>query len=282
MHFRSFNDLHACITANASKIPFNADLIIGVPRSGLLAANILALHLNVALTDVEGFLEGRVFSGGKRIRTSIKPFEEYKNIVVLDDSILTGNAMNEVRAVIKQHGTDKNIVYGAVFAAPDSVHEIDFYFNVCPMPRMFEWNLMHHKHLERCCFDLDGVLCKDPTEEENDDGERYKEFLSNAIPLLKPTHKLGCIVTNRLEKYRALTEDWLEKNNISYNHLIMSKFPSKEARVKAGMHAEFKAHAYLKTNAILFIESSEWQSNQIAKITRKPVYCVDMRKMIYP
>lgn len=211
MHFRSFNDLHACITAGSSKIPFNTDLIVGVPRSGLLAANILALHLNVALTDVDGFLGNRVFAGGQRLLGSKKPFEEYKNIVVLDDSILTGKAMDAVRAVIQEQYKDKNILYGAVFAAPGSVHKIDFHFNVCPTPRMFEWNLMHHDYLEHCCFDLDGVLCKDPTEEENDDGEKYKEFLSNAIPLLRPTHKLGCIVTNRLEKYRAQTENWLEK-----------------------------------------------------------------------
>lgn len=62
----------------------------------------------------------------------------------------------------------------------------------------------------------------------------------------------------------------------------MSQFPSKEARLKANMHAEFKAYVYLKSNAVLFIESSEWQAGQIAKIARKPVYCVDVRKMIYP
>ena len=41
---------------------------------------------------------------------------------------------------------------------------------------------------------MDGVLCIDPTEKENDDGERYKHFLNNAAPLHIPKYTIGHIV----------------------------------------------------------------------------------------
>jgi orotate phosphoribosyltransferase len=90
MHYRSFDDLNNCIIKNLSKIPADIDLIVGIPRSGLLAANILALHLNLPFTDLNGFIGGKIISGGQRLVTS-KAFHKLKNIVVLDDSILTGN-----------------------------------------------------------------------------------------------------------------------------------------------------------------------------------------------
>jgi uncharacterized HAD superfamily protein len=141
---------------------------------------------------------------------------------------------------------------------------------------------MHHNLLEKCCVDIDGVLCKDPTEEENDDGDRYEQFLCEAKTLFIPSKTIGYLVTNRLEKYRRQTETWLAKNNVKYNHLIMLDLPSKEARLKANNHGGFKASVYLKYDCSLFIESSEWQARQIANISNKPVYCVDSRRMIYP
>ena len=68
---------------------------------------------------------------------------------------------------------------------------------------MFEWNYLHHdgySHL--CCYDIDGVLCEDPTDEENDDGDRYKNFILNAPLRFKPFAPIGFLVSSRLEKYR--------------------------------------------------------------------------------
>ena len=48
-------------------------------------------------------------------------------------------------------------------------------------------------------MDIDGVLCADPTPEENDDGEKYRHFLLNAPPLFIPKVTIGTLVTSRLE-----------------------------------------------------------------------------------
>ena len=53
---------------------------------------------------------------------------------------------------------------------------------------------MHHLWLASACVDIDGVLCIDPTAEENDDGPRYREFLSCAKPLYLPTVPVGALL----------------------------------------------------------------------------------------
>ena len=35
-------------------LPRDVDIVAGIPRSGLLVANLLALHLNVPMTDIAG------------------------------------------------------------------------------------------------------------------------------------------------------------------------------------------------------------------------------------
>ena len=59
MNYRSVADLNETLTSRLSVIPRDIDLVVGIPRSGMLAANLLALHLNLPVIDVEGFIEGR-------------------------------------------------------------------------------------------------------------------------------------------------------------------------------------------------------------------------------
>ena len=120
------------------------------------------------------------------------------------------------------------------------------------------------------------------TEEENDDGERYKHFLLSTIPLRIPSVKIKYLVTCRLEKYRTLTKKWLFAHEVEFDNLIMMDLPNKEARQASGGHALFKADVYKSTNARLFIESNNKQANEIAKISNKPVLCIDTQQMVYP
>ena len=47
------------VRKNLSKIPHDIDLVVGVPRSGMLPATMIALALNKRLTDINSFAEGR-------------------------------------------------------------------------------------------------------------------------------------------------------------------------------------------------------------------------------
>ncbi|MFK8184202.1 MAG: phosphoribosyltransferase family protein [Phormidesmis sp.] len=281
-HYRSVEDLNRHISNNLAKNPPDIDLIVGMPRSGLLAANLLALHLNCLLTDLEGFLSGKLLETGFRLRGETNSFDDCKRVLILEDSIYSGRSIREIKARVREKKIEKEIFYGAVFVLPESKNLVDFYYDICPLPRLFEWNFMHHDLLTKSCVDLDGVLCRDPNEEENDDAENYIHFLQTVEPYLRPTVQLGRIVTNRLEKYRSYTEAWLKEHRIEYGELIMLDLPSKQARIEANCYATHKAKAYVDSESVLFVESSELQSREISRISGKSVFCTDIRKMINP
>src|SRR5690606_350291 len=139
------------------------DLIVGIPRSGLLVANLLALHLNLPLTDVDGFLQGKLLQTGRRLNAQ-KSFDPAQNLttLVVDDSMRTGRQMKCVRARLESAKLRHRIYYAAVYITPQVHQALDLWYEVLDTPRIFEWNIMHHSLLSKSCVDIDGVLCRDP------------------------------------------------------------------------------------------------------------------------
>jgi uncharacterized HAD superfamily protein len=283
MFFKSLDDLNRDIINNLYKIPRDIDLIVGIPRSGLLVANLIALYLNLPLVDLNGFIEGRIFESGKtrRIDDYDNKINNIRKVLIVEDSILSGKSMLEAKTKLERVSTKFELIYFVAYIIPSKKKDVDIYLDICELPRVFEWNIIHHSIVEESCFDMDGVLCINPKDKENDDGNKYINFINTAKPLFIPTKKIGNIVTCRLEKYRQQTENWLNKNKVKYNKLIMMKYNSKEDRIKYGNHAEFKAKYYIQSKASLFVESDINQAIKIAKIAKKPVYCIEARKMIY-
>lgn len=276
MNYRTMADLSALIIKSIDKIPTDIDLIVGVPRSGLLVANYLAVLMNKPITDFEGLFQNRLIATGstKRMDKSIVSISECRKILILEDSVSSGESINKCKRRIAEACMDIEVIYCAAYVAPDKIKEVDIYFEILGSPRVFEWNIFHHQGvLKNACFDMDGVLCQDPSSTENDDGENYLNFLQTAKRKIIPTCQIGYIVTSRLEKYRAETEDWLKDNGVEYGQLIMLDATAEERREK-GLHAKYKAEIYQKLNSSLFIESDEKQAAEIHSLTKKPVYCV--------
>jgi uncharacterized HAD superfamily protein len=245
----------------------------------------VALHLNCALTDVDGLLRGQLFRYGtsrKHVSRNITTIAEAKTVLVLDDSAYSGEQIAAARQRLRELGQGRLLIFAVVYASPAAVNKVDFYFSLCPIPRMFEWNIMHHIGLKNACIDIDGVICHDPTDAENDDGPRYLAFLADAKPLFLPTVPIGYLVTSRLEKYRKETEAWLARYSVKYQQLIMMDLPSKEARIKSGGHGSFKARVCKEIGAPLFIESDECQALEIANGACVDVFCFGTRSFIRP
>ncbi|MGL3001654.1 phosphoribosyltransferase family protein [Flavobacterium sp. RSSB_23] len=279
MYYRNVKDLNNIILQRLSIIPRDFDLIVGVPRSGMLPANLLALYLNRPYTDIHSFLNGHIYKAGAR--SQFFDISEFKKILVVDDSIASGAAMVEVKESLKHLETEFDIKYCAVYVIPGKEKMVDYFFEVVPLPRYFQWNILNHTTLEKACFDIDGVLCADPLPEQNDDGEKYIDFILNAPPLFIPGSKIGTIVTSRLEKYRKETETWLAANNIKYNELVMLDLPNMEARQRANSHGDHKAKAYLAKPYVLFVESEYHQAVEINRLSKKPVLCTANFEMIF-
>ncbi|WP_276271600.1 phosphoribosyltransferase family protein [Haloarcula litorea] len=279
MNYRTFGHLNADIKRWRRDLPGDIDLVVGIPRSGLMASNLLALHLDRPLTTLEGFGRGYTIQTGRRHESDVDR-SSVSSVLVVDDSVNTGATMTRAKREIDRCSRGVDVTYGAVYTSHEGKDYVDTYSQVLPTPRVFEWNVMHHPGLSNWCVDLDGVLCRDPTTRENDDGERYREFVRSVEPNVVPSKEIGYIVTARLEKYRDLTETWLSTHGIEYGELIMMDYPDKQTRQSMGNHARYKANVYEQTDADLFIESEEGQATAIADIAHGPVFCYGMNYMV--
>lgn len=279
MNYRTISDMNQVILKRLYIIPRDIDLIVGIPRSGMFPASLLALYLNRPVTDLNSFINGHIYKTGER--GQFIDIRQFKKVLIVDDSIASGSAMLKCKEQLKDLDNLFEIKYSAIYVIPGKQQMVDYVFDYVPLPRYFQWNILNHSILEKTCVDIDGVLCVDPTQEQNDDGERYKDFILNAQPLFIPGAKIGALVTSRLEKYRKETEIWLENNKIKYEKLVMLNLPDKESRMKANCHASHKAKEYQNPNYSLFIESSISQALDINKTTGKPVLCTENFEMVF-
>lgn len=283
MNFANYNGLQHCINQWLLKLP-RFDLVVGVERSGIIPACMLALYWNVPYLSLSQFLNKGLAEIVSGQRGKYKESTKIRTVLIVDDSVYRGTTMAMVRRATLHESVKNlglNIKFGTVFMYPGSEKYVDYFFIHMDQPRCFQWNVLHHHpNIPDSCFDMDGVLCRKPTAEENDDGIKYEEFLKTTEPLYIPSLDIGCIVTSRLEKYRGLTLDWLRKHKVKYKQLVMSKHKTKEERIKAMDHAVHKANIYKNACYTLFFEDEPWQAKEIHELTAKPVICVSDWRMV--
>ena len=155
MNFRTYDDLTKCIVKNLHRIPRDTDLVVGVPRSGTMAGNILALYLNLPFTDLDHFIHGDPLKTGSTRKSArwIRDISEARHVLVVDDSISSGDSMREVRETLEKAGLTCEITTLAVYGLGLSRNMVDICFETVEQPRMFEWNFMHSWQLKYCCLD---------------------------------------------------------------------------------------------------------------------------------
>lgn len=270
MFFRSYQDLSRDIVKFSMILP-DYDLIVAVPRSGVLPAAILSQIRNIRFTTIDYFTkyEGVFPTGRRKI-----PDREIKNIVVMDDSFHKGRSIREARETIEQSGVGKkyNIDYAVVYGSKREMGKIKYLYK--QNHHLFEWNLFNRpRAYKNWSMDIDGVLCPDPPMNEAEDKQGYINYISTAPVKYKPLYKLKLIVTSRLGKYRAITETWLKNNGIEFDALEMSPYHTPEERRKAGMWAENKINAIKKHKTELHIESNIKQAKKIGRVV--PTICTD-------
>ncbi|MGP3698096.1 phosphoribosyltransferase [Rhodobacter sp. NSM] len=275
MHYRSIADLADMLQRHLHRIPREVDLVVGLPEGGMLAANILCLLANVPMSDLDSFLAGRSFSVGRTKLSAEAGRPAPRQVVAIAG---TERDVEGVRDRLAKACVTAMIV--VAYGEGPEVPGADLVLEPLPGPRIFQWNFMQHPVLERACVDIDGVLCLDPTSAENDDGAAYLEFLASARPLYQPGHRIGTLVTSRLEKYRAETEAWLSARGILFDRLVMLDLPSQAERIRLGAHGSFKAEVYRQSDAPLFIESENRQARRIADISGKPVLCLETHRLL--
>lgn len=282
MQFRSLEDLARIVRAGAPGLRDDYELIVGVPRSGMLPATMIALLRNRPLLDLPSFLRGDLPENGLTRRLdggAVTDLAQLSRVLVVEDSLSSGRSLMAVRARIAAARPDLAVDYLAAIAAPETAHLADLHFDICPHPRCFEWNLMNSPVCADTLFDLDGVFCRDPEPSQNDDGPAYRAFIETAAQINRPRRPVRGVVTARLGAYRAGTAAWLAANGVETDRLEMLEGVTAAERREKRLHAPHKAKVYAADRgALLFVESDPAQAREIARLSGKPV--LDFARMV--
>jgi uncharacterized HAD superfamily protein/hypoxanthine phosphoribosyltransferase len=281
MNFVSFDKLKEDVLAWERTLPL-FDIVVGIPRSGLIPAAYLALKRNIRYVEFEHFLQDPDKAVASAIVRKINPLfgkEVGNRVLIVDDS--AGKDCNTIRhfkAKLDKHSA-YDISFGVVYAEATNP-ELHFFHRLLSKPRIFEWNVFRHYILGHSLLDIDGVVCEDWTGKETDNDSVYLNHVRNVRPLHVPQLPVLGFVTGRLEKYRDHTNNWLLRHDIRYQQLHMYDAETPAQRRQAGDAAIRKAQVYSSyPRAKLFIESSYSQATKIFEITRKPVLCIDTMTM---
>lgn len=253
--------------ALAAKLPPDLAAIVGVPRSGLLPASLLALHLHLPLFVLT--TEG-IHNPGHGWRLGSPPAGG--PLLVVDDNQVTGRSITSARKLIARFAADRRVLF-AVLYRPGNLAQWrpDFVGRELVPPLYLEWNLFNSIHTPSMACDFDGILCHD----QASGGPVGKQFY------LPKRCELPMIITGRPEGSRGNTMAWLQEHGVKVRELKMwpPDLPWKPDReIEVGGHqvqhvSAIKAHHYRESACSLYVESDPRQAREISLLAGKPVLC---------
>lgn len=281
-------DLVETTLALANSLPPGLAGIAAIPRSGMLPASQLALHLHLPLYSLK---DGVLYEIGHGFRLRGARRRSRGPILVVDDTVHNGGTISGIRERLGRRGKSyvapladgsrepAPLLWAVSYAEPRGRHLVDFVGADLPTPHLLEWNLFSCPWSQHFATDFDGILCPDFTPEEDDDGPRYLKALRTRQPLhLFRYGHLPLIVTARLEKYRAPTERWLRRWGVQVGKLVMGPWATQaeRSRVCLGTWKSEQVNAHLpgaQPPIGMFIESDPIQAAIMAQRTSCSILC---------
>ena len=257
--YYTYENLVQMVRQWVKEIDYEYDAVIGIPRSGLIVASIIATIKGKPLATMLD-LDSKYRNGRNK---------DIKNILIVDDSIRTGITLKTYKDRIEKMQL-KNIKWGCLIIDEKQKDIIDYYHKIVNGKRIFEWNIIHSKQY-KMGYDLDGIICEDMPHKMTKD--EYRQWLKNAKPYLIPDYKIDIIITNRLEEFRNETVEWLKKHKVQYDKLIM--WNNIEWDNRRGKYQKNKLDQVLKYKPELFIESNLNQAKYINSHSNIPVICLN-------
>lgn len=243
-------------------LPRKFDIVIGIPRKGMILAYIAGIELGIPVATIDTF-KNRSF----QIPTKLKQKKQYQNILLIDDCVGVGVQMKKAKEELLKINPKLKISTAAPFVTSDQAKNITYYYTINKGGALAtELDLTRAPMtVTPLCVDLDGVLCEDSSRTERE--EDKAQFWITAKPNKIPSYMIDAIVTGRPEKYRDLTERWLKRNRVKYKNLIMAQ--NGDDGIKT------KVRAIRKIKPGIFWESSPYQSRIIFLKTGCRVLCLE-------
>lgn len=253
--------------ALAGALPHDCSGIVGVPRSGLIPAAVIATHLHLPLYSFEGVKLVKTYVGGSRgagVRPPAGP------LAVVDDTTFSGRAIRKVRELMK----GREAVFAVVYTnplRPDSMTAVDHYAKCLPAPHLLEWNWHNNGPMagkwadvpaygRGIAIDLDGIVVHD----EHSGGKQGTPYM---VPRM---HSCPLIITGRSEAHRKPTEAFLRGLGVRWDQLEMRP---KDINLTPETAAKHKAAHFGPSKCGIFVESCPDQARMIHQLTKKPVIC---------
>lgn len=264
MNYKSFADLSKDIKLNLHKIPKEVTLVVGIPRSGLLAANLISLYTNLPLTDIDSFIEGKVLCPSFQDSASTERAFTGK-ILIVDDSVATGKAIIDAKQKLQpiMNAASYELLFCCVYADPEKKHLVDIPLLLLNRPRVFEWNLFHNKIMENSGVNLPGILAVDANRYSLPDNIKHFKTLLNTVPYIIPKKSIGTVFYASPKENQTATEKWLLQNGVQFSELLQKD--------DLDIASEYKK----RKNLTLFIESRQQEAQHLYESTGKDVYCLE-------
>lgn len=281
------NLMHAQHASELIKyVPSSCQGIVGIARSGLFAATLMATTLNLPLFELSG--QNKLRAVGSGSRTNGLTRHNRGPLFVVDDSVYGGHAMNNAKRALRYEGFE--FLFAAVYVQPHVKHVVNYYSRLLPSPHLFEWNIFNNGIVHGNAsdpvlrggvgFDIDGVICEECPVSDLDTNA-YRMWLKRAMPRSIPRlTDVPVLATGRIELFREETMEWMRRWNVRPRHLEMFQAESNsDPKRTSRAVAEHKAEQVKRHGLSLFIESDEYQARVINQIARKPVVCTSTGKV---
>lgn len=277
MNFISYAQLAKDVERIIPQLPDDIGLVVGIPRSGLTVALMVAQRLKRPATSVDWPVSYNVaFSHKLRLR------EGGNRILLVDDSSRTGTSLNKARRTLAENLETKDVPVSTLvmYVTKPLYSRVDYCARVIGTPRAFQWNVLNHSILRKSCVDIDGVLCRDPVKEEYANPAKMLEFVRTVKPMATPDYKIKALVTWRPASLKTETVKWLRKHGIRYDKIYFRPGPyADKIGVANVIKGRWKANVYQKEKAWLFIESNNNLAQHIHRYAKKPVLTTDMWRL---
>jgi|GEM_PF-5709596 len=233
------------------------DLVVGVPRSGLLAGFFASLATGCPLTDPAGLRAGVILFPRQKIITIS---DKRLRVLVIDDSINSGSSIKEAREQLADLEHKYEFVFCAAYGDRNSPHA-NMILEHVPSPRFYEWNILHHDLLAAVTVDIDEVVLGAA-------GHAQPPRLFRV-----PTKRIGYGLTSLPEEEHANLRITLEEQGVNIGWIIGVNCERNADLARA------KAEIYMRLPSFLYLVRSSSEAKVAAASSGKAVVSLDEQRL---
>lgn len=143
-------------------LPFGFQAVLGVSRSGLIPATILANRLHLPLLIIRPQDNQILDAGhGRRLISDTISASELRKMrcLIIDDSTAGGSSAAMVREVLKKHQIrPENYIFLAIYGSEFAVSAVDAIGCRYELPHYFSWNYLNSQYMQHSCLVAEGIL----------------------------------------------------------------------------------------------------------------------------